>query len=51
MKSGKRHKTERREPPNKDKIRTLGECKTYKYLEILKADTVEQVQMNDTIKK
>ena len=32
MKSGKRHLTDGMELPNQDKIRTLGENKTYKYL-------------------
>ena len=40
MKSGKRHMTDRMELPNQDKIRTLGEKKTYKYLSILEADTI-----------
>ena len=34
MKSGKRHMTEGMELPNQDKIRTLGENETYKYLGI-----------------
>ena len=36
---------------NQDKIRTPGEKETYKYLGILEADTIEQVEMNDKIKK
>ena len=32
MKSGKRHMTDGMELPNHDKIRTLGENETYKYL-------------------
>ena len=39
MKSGKRHMTDGMELPNHDKIRTLGEEETYKYLGILEADT------------
>ena len=39
MKSGKRHMTDGIELPNHDKIRTLGENETYKYLGIFKADT------------
>ena len=35
IKSGKRHMTEGIERPNQDKIRTLREKETYKYLEIL----------------
>ena len=30
------------EQPNEDKIRTLGEKETYKYLGILEADTIKQ---------
>ena len=51
MKSGKRHMTDRIELPMKDRIRTLEEKETYKYLGILEADTIEQVQMKDTIRK
>ena len=51
MKSGKRHITDGLELPNQDKIRTLGENKTYKYLGILEADTIKQVEMKDTIQK
>ena len=43
MKSGKRHLTDGREQPNQDKIRTLGENVTNKYLGILEADTIKQV--------
>ena len=39
------------ELPNYDKIRTLGENETYKYLSILEADTIKQVEMNDKIRK
>ena len=35
MKSDKRHQTDVMELPNQDKIRTLGENETYKYLGIL----------------
>ena len=38
-KSGKRQMTE--ELPNQEKIRTLGEKETYKYLGILEADTIK----------
>ena len=51
MKSGKRHITDRVELPNQDKIRRLGENETYKYLGILKADTIKQVEMKDKIRK
>ena len=50
-KSGKRHMTDGMELPNHDKIRTLGENETYKYLGILEADTIKQVQMKDNIRK
>ena len=45
MKSGKQHMTGGMELPNQDKIRTLGEKETYKYLDILVADTIKQVEM------
>ena len=51
MKSGKRHMTDWMELPNPDRIRTLEENETYKYLGILKADTIKQVQMKDMIRK
>ena len=43
MKSGKWHLTNGMELPNQDKIRTLAENETYKYLGILAADTIKQV--------
>ena len=51
MKSGKRHMTHGMELPNHDKIRTLRENETNKYLSILEADTIKQVQMKDKIRK
>ena len=51
MKSAKRHMTDRMELPNHGRIRTLEEKETYKYLGILEADTIKQVQMTDTIRK
>ena len=51
MKSGKRHLTNGMEQPNQDKIRTLAENETYKYLGILEADTIKQVEMKDNIQK
>ena len=45
MKSGKRYMTDGMELPNHDKIRTLGEKETYKYLRILKPDTINQMEM------
>ena len=37
------------ELPNQDKIRTLAENGTYKYLGILEANTIKQVEMKDKI--
>ena len=51
MKSGKRHMTVEMELPNHDKIRTLRENESYKYLGILEADTIKQVEMKDKIRK
>ena len=49
--SGKRHLTDGIELPNQDKIRTLAENETYKYLGILEADTIKQVEMKNKIQK
>ena len=51
MKSSKRHMTDGMEQPNHDKIRTLGENETYKYLGILEADTIKQVEIKEKIRK
>ena len=51
MKSGKRHLTDGMELPNQDKIRTLGEKETYKYLGILKTDIIKQVEMKEKIRR
>ena len=51
MKSDKWHLTDRMELPNQEKIWTLGEKETYKYLGILEADTIKQVEMKEKIKK
>ena len=51
MKSSKRHMTDWMELPNHDKIRMLGENETYKYLGILEADAIKQVEMKDKIGK
>ena len=45
MKSGKRQLTDGMELPNKDKIKTHAENKTYRYLGIFAADTIKQVEM------
>ena len=39
------------ELPNKDKIKTLAENETYKYLGILEADTMKQAEMREKIQK
>ena len=51
MKIGKRHLTDGMELPNQDKVRTLGEREAYKYLDILKAETIRQVEMKEKIQK
>ena len=51
MKSGKWHLTGGMELPNQDKIKTLAENETYKYLGILDADTMKQGEMKDKIQK
>ena len=51
MKSGKRHLTDGIELPNQDKIKTLAENETYKYLGILEADSIKQVEMKEKIQK
>ena len=51
MKRGKRHMTDGMELQKHDRIRTLGENETYKYLGILKADTIKQEKMKDKIWK
>ena len=49
MKSGKRQMTDGKKLPNQDKIRSLGEKETYKW--ILEAATIKQVEMKDKIQK
>ena len=39
------------ELPNQEKIRTLGEKETYKYLDMLEADTIKPVEMKENLKK
>ena len=51
VKSGKRHLTDGIELPNQDKIRTLAENETNKYLGMLEADTIKQEEMKDKIQK
>ena len=51
MKSSKRFLTDGKERQNQDKIRTLGEKETYKYLGILESDTIKQVEMKEKLRK
>ena len=51
MKSDKRHITDGMELPNQDKMRTLGEKETFKYLGSLEVDTIRQVELKDKIQK
>ena len=51
MKSSKQYLTDGMELLNQEKIRTLGEKETSKYLETLEADTIKQVEMKEKIKK
>ena len=51
MKSGKWLMTDGMELPNHDRIRTPEENETYKYLGILEADTIKQVQIKDMIRQ
>ena len=37
--------------PNQENIRRLGEKETYKYLGVLEADTIKQVETKEKIKK
>ena len=45
IKSGKQHLTDGMELPNQDKIKRAREKKVYKYLGILEADSIKQVEM------
>ena len=51
MKSGKRQLIDGMELPNKDKIKSLAENETYKYLGILEADTIKQAEMKEKFRK
>ena len=51
MKSGKRHLTDGIELPNQDKIRTLAENETYKYLGIFEPDTIKQIEIKNKSQK
>ena len=50
MKSGRRHITDGTEQPNQDMITMLEGKETYKYLGILEADTIKQVEMKEKIR-
>ena len=47
MRRGKRQITKEISLPNQENIRKLGEKETYKYLEILEADTIKQVDTKE----
>ena len=51
MNSSKRHLTNGMELPNQDKIKTLRENETYKYLDNLEADTIKQVKWKTKFEK
>ena len=51
MKNIKWHITDGKELPKQDKIRTLKEKETFKYLGILEADTTKKVEMKEKIQK
>ena len=51
MKCGTRHQADGMELPNHDNVRTLTENETYKYLGILEADNIKQVEMKEIIQK
>ena len=45
--SGKRHMTEGIELPNHEKLRSLGETETYKYLGILDPYTIKNAELKE----
>ena len=51
IKGGRRETTERGKLSNQEGIRTLGEKENYKYLGILKADTIKLAKMEEKKKK
>ena len=51
MRSGKQQKTEGIELQNQQKFIMLGEKENYKYLEILKVNTIKQAEMIEKILK
>ena len=50
MRIRKQHLTEGIELPNQEKIRTLREKETYKYMGILEAENMRQLKMKEKIK-
>ena len=50
IKSGKRHTPEGIELWNKEKVRMPGEKEIYKYLRILEAEDIKQMEMKEKIK-
>ena len=50
MRNGKRQITEEKDQPNQEKIKMLREKENYKYLGILEANTIKQVEMKEKIK-
>ena len=50
MRNEKKHRKEKG-LPNTESIRTLGEKETYKYLELLEADTIKQAMIKEKTKK
>ena len=51
LKSGQRYMTKGMELLNQEKMMSLKEKETHKYLRILEADTIKQDEMKDKIKK
>ena len=51
IEGGKQQMTEGIELPNKEKIRTLREKETYKYLRIFEADTLKHAEMKEKNKR
>ena len=51
MKSDQPYKTDGIELPNHNKIRTIGENETYKYLCILEDDIIKQAEMKEKIQE
>ena len=49
IRKSRKHMMEGIELPNQEKIRILGEKETYKYLGILEAETIKQVEMKKEI--